>query len=145
MKNLLSEVQNWNSREKKKLHLANVRDFNKGLFGLPVFVQLQSDVSRIRWPSHVKNSQGHETWDQCGVMCRVQKQLPRSQRIWQVILNGSPPTKDVPFLKCLTCLGPVRFLVVSLQCWVIISSGGDPHTAASSPCHKYKTNIKVSE
>lgn len=57
-------------------HLADIGHFHKSLFGLPVLVQLQCEVSSIWWPSHVKNPKSHETGDQSGIMCRVQEQLP---------------------------------------------------------------------
>lgn len=57
-------------------YLAYVGHFNKGLVGLPVLVQLYGDVSSKRWPFHVENPQSHQTRNQSGIMCGVQKQLP---------------------------------------------------------------------
>lgn len=62
-------------------YLTHVGHFHKGFFGLLVLVQLHRDISGIRWPSHVKNSHSHQTGDQSGVMCRVQKQLPVGEKI----------------------------------------------------------------
>lgn len=59
-----------------ELILAYIWHFNKGLISFPVLVQLHSEISGIRWPSHVKNSQSQETRNQSGVMCGVQKHLP---------------------------------------------------------------------
>lgn len=77
-----------NSLSNKRRHilapyLAYVWHFNEGLVGLPVLVQLQSDIGGVWWPLHVKNPQSHQTGNQSGVMCRVQKQLP----VWERILS----------------------------------------------------------
>lgn len=58
------------------LYLADVGDFNEGLVGLLVLVQLHGDVSAVRWPLLVKNAQSHETGDEGGVVSGVQEQLP---------------------------------------------------------------------
>lgn len=93
---LQKEKATWGYRKKKKKlfvlfllilrqilssYLSYIWHFNKGLISFPVLVQLHSEISGIRWPSHVKNPQSQETRNQSGVMCGVQKHLP----VWESI------------------------------------------------------------
>lgn len=85
-------------------HLAYVGHFHEGLVGLAVLVQLQSDISSIWRPFHVKNPQSHQTGNQSGVMCRVQKQLP----VWERILRVDRLKTKHQSSLCKTWLCPSR-------------------------------------
>lgn len=148
---LQKEKVTWGYRKKKKnanfflfllilrhilsSYLAYIWHFNKGLISFPVLVQLHSEISGIRWPSHVKNPQSQETRNQSGVMCGVQKHLPVRESISRVkhlktnhsyVWNNARPT----------CLALMRCPVVSPRCCPPTCAREVPQTAASSLCHR---------